>query len=129
MVPLDNFSISYMSGPQDGKVVSIPVASSDEETVVILGRRENCDILLDYDTQVSRTHARVIYEPTSEKFFLEDMGSKNGTFLQIMPDRITDRVHIGPGELFRVGRTWLRVDPLEKEDSDLINSQDGGLPF
>jgi pSer/pThr/pTyr-binding forkhead associated (FHA) protein len=36
------------------------------------------------------------------------MQSRNGTFLEREP--IRGRVSVRPGMLFRIGRTWLRVD-------------------
>ena len=92
--------------------------------MVTIGRRETCDIVLNYDSQVSRVHARVIYEIASETFYLEDTSSRNGTFLN--GERILDRVQLRPGTLFRIGKTWLRLDPWhgapEKADEDNDNT-------
>ena len=44
-----------------------------------LGREPDCDIVIS-DRQVSRVHAKIYYH--NNKIELEDMGSKNGTFLQ-----------------------------------------------
>jgi hypothetical protein len=43
-----------------------------------VGRSEECDISLP-DRQVSRLHARVVWQ--EDQYFLEDLGSKNGTHL------------------------------------------------
>jgi pSer/pThr/pTyr-binding forkhead associated (FHA) protein len=43
---------------------------------------------------------------------LEDAQSTNGTFID--DDKIEGRVEILPGQLFRVGRTWLRVEPMAR---------------
>jgi hypothetical protein len=43
-------------------------------------------------------------------FWLEDGGSRNGTFLEKDKVAIAGRVNLRPGTLFRVGRTWMRLD-------------------
>lgn len=46
--------------------------------VVTIGRGDDCDIIID-DRQASRHHARITYR--EGEYFLEDLESKNGTFL------------------------------------------------
>ena len=83
--------------------------STDGDMTLTIGRREGCDIPLDFDTQVSRLHARIVYIPATRAFYLEDAGSRNGTF--VGNDKLTTRTALQPGTLFRVGRTWMRIDP------------------
>jgi len=45
---------------------------------IVLGREATCDVIV-VDRQISRFHARLT--PTSEGIILEDLGSKNGTYL------------------------------------------------
>jgi len=45
---------------------------------IVLGREATCDVVV-ADRQISRFHARLT--PTSEGVILEDLGSKNGTYL------------------------------------------------
>jgi hypothetical protein len=45
---------------------------------IMLGRESTCDVAIE-DRQISRFHARLT--PTSEGVILEDLGSKNGTYL------------------------------------------------
>jgi pSer/pThr/pTyr-binding forkhead associated (FHA) protein len=108
------FSITYMSGPLDGKTQEWDVDAKQDEIMVIIGRREGCHILLDYDSQVSRLHARVVYKPKADLFQVEDIGSRNGTFIGPMKLKEINPLQIG--ELFRIGRTWLRVDPSPEEE-------------
>jgi pSer/pThr/pTyr-binding forkhead associated (FHA) protein len=121
----EQIAVTYMSGPLDGKTLHWELPPDAEEMVVNIGRREGSDILLDYDSQVSRVHARVVYHAASDSFFLEDAGSRNGTFIGQQKLREKERAALKPGELFRVGRTWLRVEPLE--DDSLLSDDD--LPF
>ena len=47
-----------------------------EQQSVLIGRTSDCDVVL-YDPGVSRKHARIFSE--SAQYFVEDMGSSNGT--------------------------------------------------
>jgi pSer/pThr/pTyr-binding forkhead associated (FHA) protein len=100
-----------MSGPRDGYTYQFKLGAQDH-LIITFGRRDTCEIVLAYDSQVSRTHARLIYDARDMEYFLEDAGSRNGTFIESR--RIEAREPLKPGSLFRVGRTWLRLDaPLD----------------
>ena len=112
---MEEISIAIMSGPQDGAVLAFErMLDSDEPVEITIGRREDCDVSLNYDSQVSREHAMLVYD--SGEFWLEDRNSTNGTY--IGDDQISGRVSLTPGQLFRVGRTWLRVEPVTSYDID-----------
>jgi len=49
-----------------------------QRSVVIIGRSDDCHVVVD-DRQASRHHARITQ--TEDGYVLEDLGSKNGTFL------------------------------------------------
>ena len=112
---LDKISITMMSGPRDGESLSFAVnrPSLKSPMVLTIGRREGSDIRINYDSQVSRLHAHVGFN--GEDFWIEDMGSRNGTF--VFDERVKegDRISAPAGTLFRVGRTWLRLDPLPND--------------
>ncbi|MAS32360.1 MAG: hypothetical protein CL610_00040 [Anaerolineaceae bacterium] len=111
-----------MSGPQDGKILQFDQPDIGEEQVLTIGRREGCDIHLGRDNQVSRLHARLgctslavtasesVTNPYILTFWLEDGGSRNGTFIEREKEPIRGRSNLRPGTLFRIGRTWLRLD-------------------
>lgn len=117
-----SISITFMSGPYDGKTIFFEQPEIGDEVVLNIGRREGCDIYLPYDHQASRLHARLgcavaavtasetTQEPFILSFWLEDSRSRNGTFLEHDPQAIRKRMSMRPGVLFRVGRTWLRLD-------------------
>ncbi len=122
-------SITYMSGPSDGKKISFEQPVIGDERIITIGRREGCDIHIPSDNQISRLHAKlgIVSVPTTSSdsvtnpyvltFWLEDGGSRNGTYLDKNSDPVHDRVSLRPGTLFRVGRTWLRLDiPLSYGD-------------
>lgn len=59
---------------------------------VLIGRSPECDIVLP-DRQVSRRHARVFR--VGEDFYVEDLGSKNGTWVNGEPLRAPRRLEDG----------------------------------
>ncbi len=113
MVKPARISITMMSGPRDGEVIHFPLDAEEYEKEITFGRRENCDISLNYDSQVSRLHARILFD--GESFWLEDLGSRNGTF--VGEQTVEERVEITPGTLFKLGRTWMQLDPLPPDET------------
>jgi pSer/pThr/pTyr-binding forkhead associated (FHA) protein len=120
---MDNdVSITFMSGPNDGDTMRFNQPRIGEERILSIGRRDGCDIYLGFDNQVSRLHARLginamavtatesVVDPFLLSFWLEDGGSRNGTFIERDKQPIRGRVTLRPGSLFRIGRTWLRLD-------------------
>jgi pSer/pThr/pTyr-binding forkhead associated (FHA) protein len=81
---------------------------------LIVGR-EAADIVL-RDPMVSRRHARVARGP--EGYFVEDFGSKNGTF--VAGQRIT-RAVLQPGAEIVFGRSLVSFDGLALHVYDLAN--------
>ncbi len=113
MIRPARISITLMSGPRDGEVVQFDLPTEVYEKEINFGRRENCDISLSYDSQVSRLHARLIFD--GDSFWLEDLGSRNGTF--VGEEQVEEKVEILPGTLFRLGRTWMQLDPLPPDET------------
>lgn len=110
--------IMIMSGVHDGKLLNFSTANNDgqlsaDEWMLSLGRRETNDVCLRDDTYSSRYHARLVRRQGC--WWLEDTGSKNGTFIEHNAEdtRLEAPVPVQPGQLFRVGRTWLRIQPDE----------------
>ena len=69
---------------------------------VALGRREENDVALGWDTEVSRLHA-VIERVAGEWTIVDDGLSQNGTF--VAGARLGGRRRLGDGDLVRVGRS------------------------
>ena len=117
-----HISITYMSGPHDGKTMRFEQPPIGDELILTIGRREGCDIEIDFDNQVSRVHARLgcqsvavtatdgLPNPYHLQFWLEDVDSRNGTYVEKQDDAIKGRADLRPGILFRIGRTWMRLD-------------------
>ena len=66
-----------------------------------LGREASNDVVL-HDSQASAHHARIV--ATEKGFFIEDLGSTNGTFVQ--GQRVT-RQPLQGGEVIQLGQSKL----------------------
>lgn len=93
-------SVLVMSGPDEGQVHFI------EKDNMTIGRdRENDIIINREDVYTSRRHALITL--VNGKYFLEDTGSTNGTFIRGKFIEKGTRVKLQNGDTFRVGKTWL----------------------
>lgn len=115
-----DFCVQLMSGPQDGKCIDFDLPAPGHQTSILIGRGSDCDISLAYDSQVSRAHAEIFCYNRDEtvsdateyyiniRFDLVDVGSRNGTHIDEVK-LIDKRVSLENRQLFRVGRTWMRI--------------------
>lgn len=76
--------------------------------IVLIGRAATNDLVL-HDTSVSARHARVVVADGG--LWLEDLGSRNGTFVNGV--RITQKTKVASGDLIRVGSLELKVSCSE----------------
>jgi hypothetical protein len=83
-------------GPGSGQLLPIALGS------LVLGRSSSADLRLPH-ASISRRHARL--QRRGERFFLEDLGSQNGTYVEeerLSSERevlLGQRIHIGPAVL------------------------------
>ena len=108
-------NLMMMSGVEDGQQRNFDSENGDGhsengEWIISIGRRDDNDITLRSDTFISRIHAQIHWK--DDRWWLEDCASKNGTFIEGVGDedvRVTGTIPITPGQLFRIGRTWMRI--------------------
>jgi hypothetical protein len=81
-----------------------PIKLSSEETVI--GRSRHASVSID-DDSVSRRHARIVQR--GEDFILDDLESRNGTFLDGMP--IASCI-LRTGDEIQIGRNLFYFDRL-----------------
>lgn len=110
--------IMVMSGVEDGLTFRFASENGDgvtepEAWLIRMGRRDDNEICLRHDTYSSRYHACLKWK--DERWWLEDRDSKNGTFIEGDHDdqRVIGAIPIDAGQLFRVGRTWLRIQQTD----------------
>ncbi len=65
---------------------------------IFIGRAVECDIVIN-SKSVSREHARVLQD--GRRWFVEDMNSTNGTFLN--DERVIGRAELRDGDILKVG--------------------------
>jgi len=95
------WSLVVLNGKHRGD--TLPLRS--DAAVVTIGRHASNDLQLD-DDRASRMHARISYR--GDRWFIEDCGSLNGTFVNSQP---VQQTLLEPGDLIRIGeRLVLYVD-------------------
>ena len=83
---------------------------------VAIGRQDG-DLVLE-DPEVSRRHA--VLRREGESIVVEDLDSTNGTFVN--GERIRSPIPIRPGDLVRVGRTTLEIEPDLRADDTIVSA-------
>ena len=89
----------FVSGPEDGREIRPAIPAT-------FGRLAENEVPLLYDSLSSRRHARLSHDGSG--FVLEDLGSRNGTFL-ITGEPVHAAVPLEPGALFKVGGIWMKL--------------------
>lgn len=87
------FYLSANNGPQAGKRYDLRADRT------IMGRHPECQVVIDVGA-VSRNHAAVARD--GNEYYLEDLNSRNGTFLNDEPTKIMGRRLLKPGDVIRV---------------------------
>ncbi len=91
------WEIEVLSGPLDGHMFQFQKEAS-------IGRRG--DIEIGIDRFISRKHG--ILKDRGTQVAFEDLNSTNGSFYQ--GHKIEGQVLLPEGAIFRVGRTWLKLE-------------------
>ena len=106
--------VVLMSGPDDG--LEVWLRSEDEKGSqaengwrFAIGRGDENDLTVPFDTQVSRKHAVITVR--DGRLVLDDLGSHNGTYID--DRKITAATPLQREQLLRVGRTWMMVAEVE----------------
>ena len=92
------------------------------QDTITVGRLPANDVCLADDSTLSGAHAVLKWEgapsPKGGAWILEDLNSKNGTFLEAagVRRRVEGREPIQSGQVFLVGRTALAFDPFSMKD-------------
>lgn len=90
-----------------------------------LGRALDCDVVVD-DAACSRRHAQVMVARSTDAAFLEDCGSRNGTFLN--GERVRSRVAVREGSRIQVGASIFLVR-LKEEQGEIDLADTGTVAY
>ncbi|MFO1430595.1 MAG: FHA domain-containing protein [Candidatus Competibacteraceae bacterium] len=94
---------------QDGEILGVIKCPLDQVCERTIGRSATlCDQVIN-DSAVSRCHVRVVWEPQRACWYVEDLGSKNGTRLNGLPLRAYSPVPLEQGARIVLGRLELTV--------------------
>lgn len=94
-------------GPGAGQLLEV------KQGTVIVGRASVSDLRLQHPS-ISRRHTQ--FKRVGEQFFVKDLGSQNGTFVN--KQRISGEVEVKPGDSIAMGNAVLRLrGPLAKGES------------
>lgn len=85
-------------GPLTGRTIPL------DGQPLLIGRAQDAGLVLE-DDYASGRHARLF--PQGSRWFLEDLGSTNGTFVQ--GDQLTRTMAIDPGTSVRIGKTVMEL--------------------
>lgn len=93
--------VEVIGGPMDGSRCSV------NGECLSIGRSQPNDLHLALDPMVSGSHANIVRE--GKRYWLEDMQSRNGTYLGDV--QLDGRASITPGSCFLVGCTLIEFMP------------------
>jgi len=99
--------IYIMNGPEKGRSFEV-----DEEAIFV-GRAPDNEIHIN-DKSVSRKHLKIIKR--GEKYYVTDLGSKNGTFIDGMRITGAKEYEVREGMPIAVGKTFLSVGKAYPDD-------------
>lgn len=107
--------IMMMSDLHDGTLYSFDLSTLPTPQIRI-GRSDENEIAVTSDLAISCFHAIVLWE--NGNWWLQDLDSKNGTFIEYntpldSDQRVLGKVPLQPQQMFRVGKTWMRFQPVE----------------
>lgn len=102
----DRCTLVILAGPTPGRMITI------EGNEAVLGRGRSVSARID-DGGLSRQHARIFQ--SGEGWFVEDLGSTNGTYVAGQP--VTKSVQVKDGDRIQIGQsTLLRVTLQDEQE-------------
>jgi hypothetical protein len=92
--------LAVLEGPLAGTTLELAASP------ILLGRAQEATLVLE-DDYASGRHARLF--PQGSRWFLEDLGSTNGTYLG--DNQLTRALPVDPGVPIRIGKTVIELRP------------------
>ncbi len=103
--------------PSDGKNFRVPVT----DTSIRIGRAKDNEVCLAADGAISRRHAEIWKK--EDRFFVKDLGSHNGTFLDGSP--VSEPTEFHPGQKIQTGRTVILLGDEHSPITEELSSESG----
>lgn len=91
-------SLQILEGPLAGRTITL------QGQPILFGRAQDATVVLE-DDYASGRHARLF--PQGSRWFIEDLGSTNGTF--VGDSQLTRAQAVEPGQRIRIGKTVLEL--------------------
>jgi DNA-binding CsgD family transcriptional regulator len=105
----------YRDGQGQQRIVALPQAG-----VITIGRRLTNDVVIDWDTEVSRVHAR-LEEVGGDWTIVDDGLSRNGSWVN--DERLTSRRRLRDRDAVRIGNTTIAfLQPGERESDATLTA-------
>lgn len=76
----------------------------------LIGRGDDCDIVISDDSLVSRRHALI--EFSQGEYTVKDLNSTNGTFVNGKPLQKMEKRLLAAGDVVMVGKTELKISAV-----------------
>jgi pSer/pThr/pTyr-binding forkhead associated (FHA) protein len=116
----------------ESRIVLSPVDGRDpiaiDRTIVLFGRHPDCDVVIDYNSTISRKHCIVVR--SSEKILICDLGSLNG--VRVNGERIRIETELEHGDRIAIGglsyrlEITSRVEPEQSEEESSEKTESPG---
>ena len=87
---------------------------------LLVGRQSGEGRLCSQDVKLSRTHFQIVFDARSRTYCIEDLGSRNGTYLT---GRRLRGAPLGPSDVIRAGDSLFVCEPLA-QSADGADEQD-----
>lgn len=97
--------LNVLAGSRRGSVLDLKAESA------VIGRSKECDLVL-LDETISRRHARILGR--SDGYYLEDLGSRNGTFLN--GNAVSEPIRLAHNDCIQLFDVALAFDESETPD-------------
>lgn len=94
----EEHALEVLNGPEDGRLIAL------EGLENAIGRLETSDVVFGLDRTISRTHARITHA-AGGNYFIEDMGSLHGTYVN--EQKLEQKAQLKDGDTILVGATLL----------------------
>ncbi len=89
----------------------------------VLGRSSSCDVYLD-DVNISKEHARLVFNEEENSFTVQDLGSRNGTFLNTVrtaiPQLVTSNLVFFPDDNISLKIVFYSVKPSRMKSNQYL---------